>query len=318
MSGPWEDYATSDGGAKPWEDYSQTNTAPASITKTAQPVYKPPESRLGLTVSKNVMDPPGSIDETIDRVKEAGSAAGNVAMKSALPMAGGMAGSVLGGAVGGPAGAIGGEMAGSAGGEYLNQLIGITEKDNQQVMLAGGAPFIGRLLSSVARGSTAQFLKTFGGRQNVADAAAGVMERRLAPPTPSEELYDIAGQVGAFIPTPKAAQTVEDILSGNTNIPTNVAKQIKEAIGAFSGTFPNHPAFTPTVPGQDVAKIIKDLRFEASSAYKAGNTRLGNAINDLRGSLLDDTIDAGIPEMLVSRSSQPQVTPHAERFPSTS
>lgn len=294
MSGPWEDYATSDGGARPWEDYSKTTT---------EPTYKRPELRTGLTIPKNVMSPPGSVDETIDMVKEVGSAVGNTALKSALPLAGGIAGTVMGGMtspVTGPAGPIAGEMLGSAGGEYLNQLIGITEKDNQQVMLAGGAPLIGRLLSSMARGGAAMALRTFGGRQNVADAAAEIMERRLAPPTPSEELYDLAGQVGAYIPTPKAAQTVQDILSGNANIPTDVAKQIKDSIGSFANILPNHSSFTPTIPGQDIAKIIKDLRFEASTAYKAGNARLGHAINSLRGSLLDDTIDAGVPEFVAA------------------
>jgi len=259
------------------------------------------DNRLAPTVGKNLLDPPGSIEEALSRVKEVGSTAMGTAAKSALPLIGGILGTA-GGAMAAPftgpaapAMPIMGEMAGSAGGEYLNQLIGITEKDSAQIALAGGAPLVGRALSSIARGVPAAFLRAFGGRQNVADAAGEILKKKLAPPTPAEELYDIAGTINAYVPTPKTVQRVQDILKGEVDIPSSVSKQIKDAITGYQGTF-QHGNFTTAIPGQDIAKIIKDLRFEGSAAYKAGNTRLGHAINSMRGALLDDTLDAGIPE----------------------
>ena len=267
----------------------------ASITKTAEPVYKRPDDRLGLTVPKNLISPPTSIDETLSRMGEFGSAVASTAAKSALPLAGGMAGFAVGAASPLPGGAIMGEMAGSMGGEYLNQLIGITEQDKTQLVLAGGAPMVGRAISSIARGGMGSFLKSFGGRQNVADAAGEIMRKRLAPPTPAEDLYDIAGTVNAYIPTPKTGQKIAEILKGEKDINTEVSKQIKAAVGQQAATFPDG-AITQIIPGQDIAKVIKDLRLEATNAYKTQNTRLGHAINDMRGALIEDTVDAGVPE----------------------
>ena len=245
------------------------------------------------TVGKNLLPPPRDVEETLGRMGDVGMAAGNFALKSALPLAGGMGGAVLGAMtspVTGLAGPIGGEMIGSALGEYLNQLAGITEQSGQEIFMAGGAPFVGRSLSAVSRLSKAGALKTFGGRQNVASAVGDIMEARLAPPKPAEELYEIAAKANIMVPTPKSALAVYDILTEN-QLPTRIAKEIRDQVGVFQ------PIFSQQVKSGDAATMVRHLRTDASKAYKAGDTDIGNAISELRGAILDDVTAAKLPEL---------------------
>lgn len=75
-----------------------------------------------------------------------------IATETALPLAGAAGGAFVGGLtapVTGPVGAVAGEMAGSAGGEWLNQKLGITEEDPTQIAIAGAGPGVAR---GVAKG----------------------------------------------------------------------------------------------------------------------------------------------------------------------
>jgi len=248
------------------------------------------------TVTKNLLPPPTSVEETLSRMGDVGSAVGNTALKSAMPLAGGLGGAALGGMAGGPPGAIAGEMMGSTLGEYLNQLFGVTEKSVPELLMAGGAPFVGRGLVAAARLSKAGALKTFGGRQNVANVVGDIMESRLAPPRPAEELYDIAAAANIQVPTPKSSLAVYDILNSN-QLPTRISKEIREQIEPFI------PAFSQGVASRDAATMVRHLRTDATNAYKTGETDIGNAISDLRGALLDDVTAAGLPELAKAGSA---------------
>ena len=116
------------------------------------------------------------------------------------------------------------------------------------------------------------------------------MEARLAPPKPAEELYEIAANANIMVPTPKSALAVYDIISAN-QLPTRIAKEIRDQVSVFQ------PTFSQQVKSGDAATIVRHLRTDATKAYKAGDSDVGNAISELRGALLEDVTASGLPEL---------------------
>src|SRR3990167_6257128 len=122
--------------------------------------------------------------------------------QGALPTVGAIAGGIGGGLISLPAGgtgAIPGTMGGSALGEYLNQLLGITEPSGAQIALAGVAPalpVIGRGLATGAKGLARRGVGLFAPqvpREEILPGVARALRAvpgRIRPPGKGFELFD--------------------------------------------------------------------------------------------------------------------------------
>lgn len=257
----------------------------------------------------------------------------STAKKAALPMAGQTAGLYAGTAMGGPAGGVIGESLLGGAGEMANQMLGITEPSWKEVALAMAAGPVTRGLIGGLRTVGGSLVRSFGGRQVIADAAADVAENMLKPVSSSEFLFNQASSVAKTIPTPKTAQTIGTILKTEASRPGSVAKEITAALESYGTKFGGTSTaaitaedFAKITPGQienllpeaktaneaiaraigkasgagasnaqDLAIAARDLRYAASVAYKIGNSRLGNALGDVRQAMFEDAANSGVP-----------------------
>jgi hypothetical protein len=231
-----------------------------------------------------------STTESITGSGLAGTVAG-MATKAALPVAGQMAGRMIGAASPLPGGAMIGESIGGGLGEAANQIAGITEPSLTEIGVAMAAGPVTRTVFAGLRMAGSGFLKGFAGRTNVADVAADVTAKMMNPKTPADKLWDIASQLqGQAVPVARTAQVVDDILINESKaLSTPVSQGIIETLKGIQ----------PQLQGGaklDIKALVdgtKDLRTAASAAYKASNHRLGKALSDVRGAMLDDAKASG-------------------------
>ena len=171
--------------------------------------------------------------------------------QGALPTIGAAAGGIGGGLISLPAGgtgAIPGTMAGSALGEYLNQLLGITEPSGAQIALAGATPalpVVGRGLATGVKGLARRGVGLFApqvareeiipGVTRAVRAVPGRIKAGTGPKT-GEELFDIFREPGVpDIPLPNTstftAKLVKEAAIPSAKTPTQVvAGQISQAL----------------------------------------------------------------------------------------
>ncbi len=292
MAGPWEKYqqdsSPKDGGdSGPWAKYQQPTTeAPGEI-----------DAKIGgvQTGSTQPSAASGVVDAVLGNSYVQG--AGNMAKKSALPIAGGIAGAGIGTALGGPVGTVIGESIGSGIGEATNQLMGVTEPSISEIALsmAAGPATRGVLLG--LRKGLGTAINAFGGRQEVSDIATDVAKKMFGPKVPSEELLALTSNLQGHIPTYRTGKVVADILAQETGKPSPVSKSIVEALKDYDGYYKTTGLNTTAHDVQQMIVDIQDLRTASSLAFKAGNHRLGVALNTVRGGLLDDATASKVPEL---------------------
>lgn len=217
-----------------------------------------------------------------------------------LPTVGAVAGGAAGGLVtspsvfGVPAGVLGGEMAGSALGEELNQLFGITEKSKGAVAMSALAAPAGRAIFPAAKGIAGWAVKHVAGRDIMAQAAERLLTKWMGPPEAAETLFNRARQLNFFVPTIRTPQVVDETLRKVVGkMPTEIKDQIIEAVAPLRQYFQAPPGTINSVHVEELINGEQELREIAGRAYKAGQNQLGNAINTVRGAILDDLENSG-------------------------
>lgn len=151
-------------------------------------------------------------------------------------------------------------------------------------------------------------VKTFGSRELVSEAAESLLKKWMNPAVKGADLYAAAEATRKIIPTGETARTVDDILSKQLNrmpLPqqgelVRILEPLRDFVTVGRGR-----GFQ-MVRSQKVADAMADVRMlskEATTAFKADKNELGNAINNVRASLLNDLEKAGVPEVkLASRA----------------
>jgi hypothetical protein len=194
-------------------------------------------------------------------VKGWGDVAWDVAKGAALPTAGQIGGAALG-ALAGPAGALAGGAAGGAAGEWLNQQVGITERNPWSIGIAGAgglvAPGVAKLGQVVKQGVRnlpvlSQFLR---GR-----ALQGA-ERTIEGATPAGAAVDTAfdaARASAVNAAPPTMQPLADKLRTITSqIPTDPGSRAYQTVQAqtdrLTGMFAR-----PNLQMREVVNQIDDL-----------------------------------------------------------
>jgi hypothetical protein len=262
------------------------------------------ERSLGVQTQTQQPAAPGqeSLPQRLLRYAKTG---GQMALESALPTAGGVLGGLGGLATPIPGGALIGEMAGSAGGEYLNQKLGITEPSAAGVGLAAAAPLGGRVIGA--------------GLKALPISKAGAIKQisKLLPAEASEALFAKAGTQGL-----SAAETLpiaKDLLNrtaalGVNNKPageifdkltTGAGLSLKEAEaikGQLQGLSLHHSrlgteAYNPTLASEYAAikQGLIDQIDQVNPSYGAALKAYGREQNIKRLTSLIETPGAQTP-----------------------
>jgi hypothetical protein len=218
--------------------------------------------------------------------------------KAAIPTALGIAGGTVGAMTPIPGGAVIGDSAGSAIGEIINQQLGITEPSMAQVGLAAAAPGGMRALAGGARHLGGAVLKSTGGRQLVADIGETLLKRVFKPATSVDELFEQVAKSNVRVPTARAAATLKQIAAEEAeNLPTKTKEAVEGLVKKYLPYFEPQDGVVASPYVNNIATATRDLRVEAAAAFKAGDSRLGNAINAIRASLFDDATGSGVPQL---------------------
>jgi hypothetical protein len=285
--------------------FDEVVSGPATFTKTAD-TNDPGVIEAVMSYARPLIDNAGPLVDTIK--------------KAALPLAGQLGGAAAGLASPVPGGVYMGEAVGAMVGEYLNQKLGITEQSMGEVVLAGAMPGVARGVIGGTRLAAGEILKVFGGRQAVVDIAESITKRILTPKVSSEQLFTRALAKSGSIPMSKTAQAVEDIATKELgNLPTDISAAIKSALQPIAPYVTPQPAqmapssilnqygkpvmtqvkaaTTGTHNIEQISTAVKDLRLQASLAYKSGNSRLGNILSNVRNAIFDDAASSGVPEL---------------------
>jgi hypothetical protein len=166
---------------------------------------------------------------------------GRSVKEAALPTLGGLGGAAVGSVLG-PGGTIAGEMAGSAGGEWLNQKLGITNPQTsltgadprtEQILMAGAIPGLGRLAGGMTR---AALKSTMGGRvlgKELATEALGRIDTTAQKMAPSlyedvQNFFRAAKSSGKMVEFPSSARL------GDTALESAGPKSFEDAAQAVS------------------------------------------------------------------------------------
>jgi hypothetical protein len=231
--------------------------------------------------------------------------AGDFVKKAALPTIGTIGGTMLGALAApftGPAAPampiVGGSM-GSAGGEWLNQKLGITEPSTAGLVGAAAAPGIGAGAMGLGRLGMGTVAKVFGGRPVVGDAAGKVAEKMLRPAVSSEaRLGELAAAkaAGAKVPTGGALNTARDVLDNEIgNLPEPQKEAIEKIVGQqaqflFSNNGRLMGVGNVHAGSRRLGKMIGD-------AHRSGDSDVGDALSRVRNALIADADNAGIPAL---------------------
>lgn len=145
-------------------------------------------------------------------------------------------------------------------------------------------------------------VKTFGSRELVSEAAENLLRRWTSPTMTAKSLYDAAESTKAVIPLFETAKTVNTTLKKEVDrMPLDVQGEIKRILGPIQNFVTvGRGKGQQYITSQNVADAMADVRrlgHETTKAFKADNTDLGNALNRVRASLLDDLEKSGVPEV---------------------
>src|SRR5580765_1964962 len=207
---------------------------------------------------------------------------------------GAILGSALGPSTGGlslliPALAAGG---GGALGALTEGKSPIKEGAKEGIMQLGGG-VAGKALKPAWQFAKESVMKTFGSRELVSEAAEGLLKKWLSPATKAADLYAIGQGMQHAIPPVETTHVVNDLIQKEIGrLPLDTQKEIMSVLK------PSEKFYQPkTASGQryfvaqevpDFMAEVRRLRLEATRAFKADNSDLGNAINKVRGAMLDD------------------------------
>jgi hypothetical protein len=184
-------------------------------------------------------------------------------------------------------------MAGAGLGEYANQKLGITEESAAQVGLAMAAPAAFRTAAQIGKGLVGGIVKSFGGRQLVAQAAESLFGKTLAPAVGSAELAGATKGVTTPIATGSIATKIADIERVEAaQADTAVKKEILDSIAPLkdyvrSGSAPADALHT------EITRVGSMIR----QAYDAGKSDLGRTLTGLKNSMYEAFDQSGVPEV---------------------
>jgi len=190
-------------------------------------------------------------------------------------------------------GVIPGEVIGGMVGEGANQLAGITPPSLANIGWAGASGPIGRAAGAVIKGVGTGALKSFAGRDAVAEAANRVFEKVLGPASPSSVLFKKLHEASAIIPTGDIARTTSSILAAEgQQAKLGVNQAIKDAVSAIDDLVKANPEGIASNVLQTEINRISGL---ASKALENRDTiDLGRKLFEVRGAMLDALEKSGM------------------------
>lgn len=208
--------------------------------------------------------------------------------------AGGILGTALGPSTGGlsiliPALAAG---AGGAAGAITEGKNPITQ-GLKEGALQGVGGFAGKAARPAWQFAKESVMKTFGSRELVSEAGENVLRRWLSPATRSADLYAIGQGMTQAIPPTETTRVVNDFIRTEIGrLPLDTQREVLRILRPIRSFYqPRTASGRQYFVAQEVPDFmaeVRRLRLESARAYKAGNSDLGNAINTVRGAMLDD------------------------------
>ena len=310
MSGPWENYSTSNKEKMPWARYAAEPDVLATEKSTAADLERATRENISLLEAQRRNREPAAMTKTAapSAISNAVSAvtdnsyvqgAATMVKKAAIPTAMQAGGAYVGGMVGGPPGAIIGESIGGGVGEATNQLLGVNEPSLAEIGLAMAAGPVMRGLVGGLKTVGGAALKAAGGRQVIADIAEGVAKKLFNPAIGSDDLFkQIATKNNVSVPTIRTGNSITSTLNEWAGKPeTSIKKEVLDALEPLQGFYQAMPGVASTRGAADLAGDASDYRLLASRAYKAGNYKLGNALSGVRKAIFDDAEAVAVPEL---------------------
>jgi hypothetical protein len=245
-----------------------------------KPAYKGPLSNIRATEAGKGLFSMGTLEDLL----RAGT----------LPMAGAAVGAMTG-----PAAPIA-IPALAAGGEALNQYLGLTPRSNAQLALSA-IPIPGATaIKSLGRSTIGQMGKRFATGEAMGEAAETALKTlplgksgsRLLSETPSGNWYSEAKEAvkGLVFKDEKIGDKILDVAEKEfPQAETAFKKEILEQLNTF------YDFFSKQKPGEAVLKEVNRLSALARRAFKGGNNDLGNSLNEIRDTAIQGLVDNGVP-----------------------
>lgn len=225
----------------------------------------------------------------------------NTAKGIPIPMAGAAAGGAVG-SLGGPVGTLLGTMGGGGLAEWLQQKMGVTDPSKLDIAVTTLAPGVGRALTPAYRLGKSALVSTLGSRELVAEAGEKLLKKWINPATTAKDLYAAAEATRKVIPGGETARAVDSLLKTEVNrMPLPQQEELLDILGPIKDfvTVGRGKGFQ-MIRSQLVADAMSDVRrlgAEASTAFRAGKSDIGNALNKVRAARLNDLEKAGVPEV---------------------
>lgn len=229
----------------------ESTSAPEPATPQPQQPQGPSRVRRAFTTALGMSGPFSGTPPT------SAGGIGEGVFQGALPAAGGIAGGVGGTMLGGPVLGLAGESAGSAGGEWLNQKLGITPPSNSAIGIAAVTP-------GAARGAGAGWnagKRAFGRHVlGLPDVAMSVRNNAAR-----EAEQEIAAMTR---PDTKAEAMFRDVIGDNPSIPLQPIRDAARPVANPDGMFPAATA------GAGSRSAAPAMRAELEQLYERANERL--------------------------------------------
>lgn len=162
------------------------------------PTGYPDKLRHLADVPEDVRRRYGVMPEQLTEARQGVGELGRMAGQAAIPVGMGLLGAAGGGFVGGPPGAMVGESVMSAGGEAINQALGITEPSGAQIALAGAAGPLTRGAVGAGQYAVKRAAPMLSGageslRNMAAKTATGIADF-MRPTTKVDDLFSVVRQ----------------------------------------------------------------------------------------------------------------------------
>lgn len=155
-----------------------------------------------------------------------------------------------------------------------------------QLLFSGGAKYARPLL----QGAKESIVKTFGTRAGVSEAAEGLLKKWLLPNVDAATLYAQGEGMHVAVPVNETLASIDKIVKKEARqAPTEIKKELLDALEPLQKYFVGPaPRVGKSIDVPDLMTEVARLRNLSSNAFKAGKTDLGNALNDVRASMLND------------------------------
>jgi len=160
-------------------------------------------------------------------------------------------------------------------------------------LMQGAGGVAGKGLKPAWQFAKESVMKTFGSRELVSEAAESLLKKWLSPATKAADLYAIGQGMQHAIPPIETTRVVDDLIQHEIGrVPLDTQKEIMSVLKPLERFYQPRTAsgqryfVAQEVP--DFMAEVRRLRLEATRAFKADNSDLGNAINKVRGAMLDD------------------------------